>query len=192
MFTASHCLSCPCYLELIAFSKSVCWFWCAQENMCVFDCECAHFSAFVYLFWCILVVKCTGNAFMYLSVYVVTLCTLLLSCNPLTFSDLISRSCVWCKWPNPLDFQFKLSGQISKLNDRSTSAQSLWEAESAIKSRRRLKKKNNFNPNRVWWEPENLLSLPQTVHFHHFCIKCQLMQCGLAPAVCTAVRWYCR
>lgn len=35
MFTASCCLSCPCYLELIAFSKSVCSFWCARENTCV-------------------------------------------------------------------------------------------------------------------------------------------------------------
>lgn len=35
----------------------------------MFDCERAYFSAIVYLFWCILVCKRAGTAFMYLSVY---------------------------------------------------------------------------------------------------------------------------
>lgn len=50
----------------------------------MFDCECAYFSAFVYLFfWCILE-----------STFTVCVCIQVWSCNQLTFSDLISHSCI--------------------------------------------------------------------------------------------------
>ncbi len=141
MFTASRCLSCPCYLELIAFSKSVCSFCFARENTCVRLIVSVHI--FLHLFTIFGAFQCVNVQEMLLCAVVcmhlyAAHCFWRVTGSRLVLG-LISHSCIWCKWPNPLDFPFKLSGHISRLNDRSTSWQSLWEAESAIKSERRLK-----------------------------------------------------
>ncbi len=153
MFTASRCLSCPCYLELIAFSKSVCSFCFARENTCVRLIVSVHI--FLHLFTIFGAFQCVNVQEMLLCAVVcmhlyAAHCFWRVTGSRLVLG-LISHSCIWCKWPNPLDFPFKLSGHISRLNDRSTSWQSLWEAESAIKSERRLKREQ-LQPTRfnIW------------------------------------------
>lgn len=132
MFTASHCLSCSMLSGINCFFKDC---WClVYRSTCA--CVCVH------LFLCLFTIF---GAFHQITFRVLTNI-------PIPVFDV--------NYQNPIDFPFKLSGRIRRVNDRSTSWQSLWEAELAIKSQDRLKRERLP---RVWWEPENCSSIRRSI-----------------------------